>query len=828
MQNSPTAFLLACAAALLGGCAPAPQPDPSPPPPPGWHAPPPPGTAGYEGPRPSDPIRPVPGQAELQPPSPLPAFTDDPDIAFRNRAARMLRGLPGWILFVAAEPPQRAWRDNTDRLIDWKTFDGAAQGLDRPAADHDAQAALAGKLIEQGVTYVLVDRRLAPWHGALDDRENRVLEQLCRGRSLDWFHPLLIGKTYRLFQVASPFAIDATQARRLTTALRTWLAGRAPRLPLEAELPATVVGRNGYEVGLALYGSAESELRGRLILRLRERGATLSAALEQAAAQIRDGWAELRSSLSKPSEIALPTELEAALPRLKIELTLAFDHVEILDRDPLVLPTLVEPGLDGLFLRGEVADRETEASVFPGHAVDHGIQSPRRLVDALGTDLFSFPAGAWRRPAYDFGRFSTRVFLERRPGGELIETERGWPRLDLDAVTPQRLRAARQQAHAFLIRVQDAEGRFLQRYQPMADRWYEGNDLHAHALITLALLHADTVESDDTSSEGFRRALGQLLAPLRCEAWQGQRTCFPWHTDPTERVGKASAGAAALTALVLIRLAERQPPLGRQLEETLSSLGRHLLRMQDLNGHFRQFHVLPVHPYYGCERMEAPGQILLALARLHEHSGEAIYREAFDRALVYYGAYWDQLVHRAAAEGARDPRLVRDWLSFVPWQVIALAEMHRQTGDARYADRAIAMQSATDARFLITQARAPRPDLAGGVHRAPLEPPTLDDAMLAASRAAAIAAAIRDHREYILLRRRLEQGLRFLLQAQIADRATSVHQLPRPWMIEGAFRSSTVNPLMRVEHTAAALLALAAALTSLALTDVSVVGKNPE
>ena len=147
--------------------------------------------------------------------------------------------------------------------------------------------------------------------------------------------------------------------------------------------------------------------------------------------------------------------------------------------------------------------------------------------------------------------------------------------------------------------------------------------------------------------------------------------------------------------------------------------------------------------------------------------------------------------------------------------------MHRQTGDARYADRAIAMQSATDARFLITRGRASRPDLAGGVHRTTLTPPTLDDAMLVASRAAALATAVRDRRERTQLRRHLEQGLRFLPQEQIADRSTSAYHLRRPWMVEGGFRSSTVDPLMRVEHTAAALLALDAALVSLALADAS-------
>jgi len=810
--------LLACATAMLAGCPPPSQGSSTPGPPPGWKAPPPPGSEGYAGPRPSDPIRPVPGQSIQRPIRARPALPSDPDSIFRTRAARMLAGMPGQILFVASAPPESFWRSDDGRLVFWRTLPGVEEALDRPARDGAAQAALAEQLQGQGIRYLLVDRSLAPWTGRLDDRENRLLERLCRGRSLERLHPLLVGRTYLLYRIAPPFEVTDSQARQMTAAVRADLAGLESQIPAAIDLPPSAGGLDEFEVGVALYGRVGSGLRGRPIMRRAGRGTTLPAALADAAGQIRKGWAARRAELSDEAELALPAEPSRALPELLIELALAHDRCEILDRDPSRLSELFEPGLHGAYLRIRDPKGLREHSRYPGFAIDHGMSSPRRLIDSLCTDLAGLRVEAWRDPRRVFGRFLTRVFLERKPGGAVVELRRGRPRVSTAAVTEPRLREARRQAARYLSAIQDGSGRFLYRYRPLADSWIEGNDLHTHALVTLALVSAEPGPGVDGRAEPDLLALHYLQTFLRCEGWKGRRACFLWHTDPTEERAKASVGASALTALALLMLAE-QKRIDREQADALAGLGLHLLRMQDPNGHFRQFHVPPGHPYYGCERRDVPGQILLALARLHRYTGEAAYREAFDRGLEFYDARWERLVERGLDSGAGFAIVAPDWLAAAPWQVMARAEMYRQTGDRRYADRLLAIQSATDARFLLTADRAAYSDLAGGVLRAPGEPPDMADALIAAGRAAAYGAAVRAGRERTALRRHVLEGLRFVLEQQHADVTSSAYFMRRPWMVEGAFCSSALRSPLETKHTALALLAIDEALANLAPAD---------
>jgi len=493
-----------------------------------------------------------------------------------------------------------------------------------------------------------------------------------------------------------------------------------------------------------------------------------------------------------------------------------------------------EPGVDGFIVQGEDGD---EGVVLPADHLLQGWLTPRsrrkryrqhnlealhkRLVTRVGlpkdTPVGSVPLLNFR--TYSFGAPDPKDdrTVELYRGNVLFEGE----------VTEEKLLERIDLAGEWLLSTVEPSGRFDYEYFPNKDEHGRGYNEVRHAGSVYGLFHMyhlalaePTMRAD---ADAYLRA--GLLTLDRVYANLGK----PPGTDESdpyiaflegEDGEKSNSGAVALTLLSFL---ERPSPdqvsnpalkadvLNEGDAELMEGLAETLVAMIDAEGAvFRRWTEAQAGGLVQKEPLYFPGEMMLALVRYHELTGERRWLDA------------------AQAIGRRQIRISHSlWVVPDHWVMQALDHLDALEPDndewrrgAYYMGRRyVKEQFAPLGRVLHPGPRQPPPfpDYRGGYRRVQEVPRTTR----AASRGEAIGGVVRiawrhgDPSEH--WERSLIEGARHLMEQQyVLDNSFF---LPDPGEVRGAIRMGVVDMHCRIDNNQHGVVALGAALDALRRED---------
>jgi hypothetical protein len=251
-----------------------------------------------------------------------------------------------------------------------------------------------------------------------------------------------------------------------------------------------------------------------------------------------------------------------------------------------------------------------------------------------------------------------------------------------------------------------------------------------------------------------------------------------------------------------------------EYRDELTCLANQILAMQEPSGRFTHYDVPQSHSYHGRHNTIYPGELMYALSMLHEWSGDARFKAAFDRALEYQRSWFRETRSETTDDGIYDERRRVDLISFEPWGIMALNDMYRQVGEQQYVDFAFELVEFMDGLFHWNLGRAQYADYLGGYFKTQLEPPAINSCGYTEGAAAAFAIALRLGQNVEQRRRSLLLGLRFVLQLQYHPERSLFH-VPDPETASGGFRYNLAASRVRNDYMYHGLNALAIAGMSL-------------
>lgn len=273
---------------------------------------------------------------------------------------------------------------------------------------------------------------------------------------------------------------------------------------------------------------------------------------------------------------------------------------------------------------------------------------------------------------------------------------------------------------AYLVRMTEADGRFVYDYDPHRDREnVVAYNMLRHAGSIYAMCELYEVAPDPALRAAIARAIGFMKQRIR-----------PYQQRPDQavlldRFEKIKLGGNALGILALVQHARITGERGDL--EVMRQLARWMLSTQTPAGEFTP-HIIDVETNKPDDHVSAyyPGEAILALLRLHDLDPDPAWLDAAERA-----ARW-------LIEVRDRDRPIED-LPHDHWLLYGLNELHRKRPDALWLDHAAKLVEA----ILRTQhgADAPRPEWAGGWYVPARTTPTATrvEGLLAA------AALFRDH-----------------------------------------------------------------------------------
>jgi hypothetical protein len=555
---------------------------------------------------------------------------------------------------------------------------------------------------------------------------------------------------------------------------------------------------------LSLRAHEESCASGRPITRRVGQGRTLRDALDAAARSARGRWRRDRDRSRCGS--AVPETIEQALPRLDLQVELVHRMAGISDRTADRLYYLIELGREGVYLtRGD-----DTLLVSPNQTIQQSIEGERALVERLGR-WNELPDDSWADRANGFGRFETIAWLEPSPGGEPVELYRGVPLVTFADVTRENVVDALVLAARFLARNQTERGEYRYVYRPFRDadeRWTDENNIVRHGLCPKVVLMAHQLRPDPALLASARRGIDYTLRFLE----RRDDRCWVSHQDDGSDEPNIKMGVVAVTIISILELARVEPI--DQYRDELECLAAQLLAMQEPSGQFVHYDVPRGHPYYGRHNTIYPGEIMLALSRLHEFTHDERYKRAFDRALEFQRRWFRAERAETTPDGIYADQRRQDLISFEPWGIMAVEDMYRQTGEQQYADFGFELVEFMDGSFHFDLGRAQYPDYLGGYFKTQLELPAINSCGYTEGAAAAFAIALRADDRVEERRLSLLLGLRFVLQLQYAP-GRSLFYVPDAATANGGFRYNLSASRIRNDYMYHAMNALAVAAFTL-------------
>lgn len=671
-----------------------------------------------------------------------------------------------------------------------------------PFGDRDSEAALAA-LREMNAEYLIVstlDPPIPPWP---TETSSTIHELLRDGIAPPQFQPVAVGRAHVVYRIAPPLEVSEAQRRLITAYLRARLAG--DDTPPEVDLPPDDRARapdGKVRVLLSLRAHEARCAAGRAITRRTGEGRTLREALDAAARGARGRWTRDRDRAQCQAEV--PETIDAALPRLDLQVEIVHRMAGISDRTQDRLYYLIELGREGVYLT-----RGTDTFlVSPNRTIQESIETEQGLVERLGR-WNELSEDAWADRANGFGRFETVAWIEPSPLAEPVELYRGLPLVTFDRITREQLVDALVLAANFLVRSQTPEGEYRYIYRPFRDdRWSDENNIVRAGLCPKVVIMAHELRPDPALLASARRGIDYTLRFLQ----RGEGRCWISHQDPGDTEPNVKMGVVAVTIISILELA-RVDSIEAYRDE-LECLANQLLAMQQPSGQFTHYDVPRGHRSYGQHNTIYPGEIMLAISRMYEFTHEARFKQAFDRALEFQRNWFRTTRAQTTPDGIYPDNRRIDLIAFEPWGIMAVEDMYRQTGEQQYVDFGFELVEFMDGSFHYDLGRAQYPDYVGGYFKTQLELPAINSCGYTEGAAAAYAIALRSGERIEERRLALLLGLRFVLQLQYRP-GESLFHVPDPATASGGFRYNLSASRVRNDYMYHAMNALALAAFTL-------------
>lgn len=726
---------------------------------------------------------------------------DDGDPRLLPLVQRALEGYDGPVAYLGErEEGDRRFGDLESRIV--RVDPDAFAGRSSREALAALEAARARFLLVS-----TLDPPIRPWPS---DEDTTIHVLLRDGVPPPRFQPVAIGRAHALYRIGEPASVTEAQMASITSYLRDRLAGR--RSEGEPDLPGDEPfrGVDGRVRAVVAVRPFVGRCRGgRTLGQAVGSGRTVREALDDAARQLGRDWRGMRGR--SPCEDAHPAGMGDALATLTLQVELVHRMAAISDRAPDRLYYLVELGREGVWLRRG----SSLWLVTPARTIHEAIDDEAALVDRLAR-WNDQPAEAWQDERYEVGRLETLAWVELEPGQAraIRALHRGVPLIRMADVTRDSVVDGLFEGARYLVHNQTSAGEYRYLYRPLRpnarDRWTRDNNIVRHSLCPLVVIRANRLRPDPTFLPSARRGIDYTLSFLRRT---GDR-CHVWHQDEGTREGNAKMGTVAATVISIIELGRAGGDIS-DLQDELDCLANQILAMLGDDGVFVHYDVPAGHPFHGSHNTIFPGELMLALSRLHEHTGEARYREAFDRAMEHQRSWFRETMADPAEDGVYDERRRVDLISFEPWGIMAVEDMGRQhPDDRRYADFAFELVDFVDSTFQSDLERSQYADYLGSYFKTQQELPAINSCGYTEGAAAAFAVALRTGEHVDERRRSLVTGVRFVLQLQYHPDRSLFYALD-PESTSGGFRYNLSFSRVRNDYMYHAMNALALAAMSL-------------
>ena len=641
------------------------------------------------------------------------------------------------------------------------------------------ESALAQRLLDQGVQFVLLRRDVAP----SVDRGGAVISRLYHDDDRARFMLVSADSEYLLYAVSDKVAALAPQAATfITSTLRTMLKGEKPRGFPSIKAPrgnkwnlmATLRLPGGRELA---YGLCVREELGECVVELAN---------------------DLEREHRRYAEWYGMPKLSDSIDNMLLELHLVTDRAKIYATSEDDLNEFWEMGIDG----GLILNRETgEVAMIPG-AVSYtrAYRDADKLLRTAAREGHMDSLRPWRDPGYDLEKIRTQHYLDW-PGRGIIPLYRGVPPVPMEVVDIQSIERSILLSGEWYLRNLHPNDQPLPFYKPgqvtykmwpAENRYSDEYNIVRHALATWNLVQAYQIEPRPEFIEGARRALDFTLSFRKDE----ENRSFIAHEN------NVKLGSVVVAMMGMIDLARATGTT--EYDELLNRFGEFTVFMQEPSGRFDPYYVEADHPYAEEVNDIVPGEAALALVMLYEYTGDKKWLAPLPKFFEYYKPWWKERVAKIRPE-APSPHETYDTndrlelVQFGPWSVMAANAYHRVTGDEEVAKFGLEVARWMVETYEYTGDDSPWPDYVGGYYKLPGELPAMQAFCYGEGTAAAYALALRaDPSQAPFFEKATRETVRFGLMMQFDDLQT--YPFTRGDEVRGGTRYTMNETKVRIDY----------------------------
>jgi hypothetical protein len=408
------------------------------------------------------------------------------------------------------------------------------------------------------------------------------------------------------------------------------------------------------------------------------------------------GTTTLAAVTAAAETIAARVPAKAALAGGRLELDIPTRLADATLEEDMAAP-IGAIGLEGVLV---IADDGTAGAVLPGEIVQRGLfhegkaagLTHGKLVNLLATRAGVGPVDVPRMRAY---RFGADAHVESASHDRALPLMRGMVERGAPAqVTVERLLEAVRHGADYLLRVMDAQGRYVYMYRSVEDRDDPSYGWLRHAGTTYAMFEAYEELGVPAYLEKGELALKYLAAHLVDDPESSGKYALDTRDEEQQKVGGAG--------LALLAFAKHAAVTGKRDDlDTMRALARLIVKEQYADGHFHDNADVEHDTGKKLKREPVyyPGEAVLGLMRLYALDPQQSYLEAARR-----GADW--VIH------VRDEYVSEDNQEHDHWMAYAVNELYRVTHDSAYLEHGAKIARAIQKKQR-TSSDATAPDLAG-------------------------------------------------------------------------------------------------------------------
>ncbi|MCB0334721.1 MAG: hypothetical protein KDD62_00405 [Bdellovibrionales bacterium] len=738
-----------------------------------------------------------------------------------------LKALP--ILKNAQEPVAVYDASKQQALVTWleeqkQTYESLTEAL-----ESYSQEQVAKLLSEKKINYLLVNRQQPerlPW---VDQELASIASRLREAIPLRDLTPVLLDRGFALYVFEPRLALEKATKQTISDYIRSTLKNEKVKLSSIPALTLASSFKRSVSIGVRTTGIRET--KGRLLARGFGSGVSVADAVQSATKNLQGKLHRIPGTAKKHFNVSVPSDTQAAVDLYDIEVNVFQRPTELIDLSSFGLTLDVELGLHGLFLKLKGKEHYLDSSYAVHNEFSAAPQFFRKLLQRgeLGDYLvrqdktYVVKFDSLKRDEARLYRYEALSWIDGARNEAIVELYRGVPLKFMSEVTRDSLVKSVALGADWLARNQHADGQYAYRYSTMGaegTRWLPGANIVRHALNPYSVLLVHEFQPDERWITSAKRGIDFTLRFFRTKGKRGV-IC---HRDTPARYYNAKIGTNAVTMISLLKLAQFEP-LNDSYQQALSALAEELLFMQDPNGHFRQYDVPPSHPYYGAESTIAPGEIILALARMYLYSKDKRYLEAAEKAVPYYMKAWRHMIARQTTDGIYHEEDRMNITGIIPWMQLAFNDLEQATKNASYYDLSFEMQQWLLDKLFYGVDRFRYPDYLGASYKVYSELPAMNTCQFVEGFAALYDLARRLERGTAdEIQAQVLMGVRFCMQLQYDSFGASFF-VPRPDEVLGAYRYHLGVLRVRNDYLYHAISAIAHSLIALRPGDYAIAEK---